>query len=83
MICDSLPVVPANLTSRDFWSAELEPAGVRGGEARAEIRGLPWGDWKPEELGVCRRVESGESSSREGTCDEGWMSAAACNAGKR
>lgn len=67
VICVSLPVAPANLTSRCFCSAELEPAGVRGGEASAEKRGLPWGDWKPEELGVCRRVESGDSSSRDGT----------------
>lgn len=45
-----------------------DPDGVRGGEARAERRGLPWGDCRPEEeTGVGSLVESGDSSSREGT----------------
>jgi hypothetical protein len=42
-----------------------DPAGVRGGEARAESRGLPWGDCQPDEFGVGSLVESFEASSRE------------------
>lgn len=45
-----------------------DPAGVKGGEAKAEILGLPWGDCIWEEIGVDSLVESGDSSSREGTC---------------
>lgn len=44
-----------------------EPAGVRGGDANAESLGLPWGEWKLEELGVGSLVESADSSSRDGT----------------
>ncbi len=29
-----------------------EPAGVRGGEVKAEMRGLPWGECRLDELGV-------------------------------
>lgn len=57
-----VPVVPASLFNLLSGS---DPAGVRGGEAKAESRGLPWGDCQPDEFGVGSRVESFEPSSRE------------------
>jgi hypothetical protein len=71
IIWGSLELGPLSLASFDiFFSASIdgpEPAGVRGGDANAESLGLPWGEWKLEELGVGSLVEPADSSSREGT----------------
>lgn len=39
IICESLPVAPTGRLSLGRRSAD--PAGVRGGEASADMRGLP------------------------------------------
>lgn len=44
-----------------------DPAGVSGGDARAESRGLPWGDWKLADVGVVNLDEWPDSSSLDGT----------------
>lgn len=59
-----VPAAPASLCSLLSGS---EPAGVSGGEASAESRGLSWGDCHPDEFGVGSLVESLEPSSREAT----------------